>query len=472
VQIDCGASLRFIDSSVQAISGNGGSGGNGGEAVDGNGGISGEGSHGGDAFVVIRVVDDIYIEGTTISVTGGEGGYGGDYGRHEGGTGSPGIPAPGGDGGLATVNISSPGDLTIDNMTVEARAGHGLDGGGGYNQGDTGGDGGEAIIHIHMDDTIVADMVDLKAVGGYGGPGGPAFSDILGNGGNGGDSYIMFTGLMKMDVDHSSIYVFSGTGGIGNKPIYDGADGIPTFDLDTQLLYLSNSTLNMPLDDLHGNARAYLLNVIFDMEFGLHILPIGEAIAREEFPVQVLAVDDPDPAKAAPLEGWKVTVFDTQTGALVAEEVTDKWGMCYFNLSAFEYTSHHVNYLGSYHFIITSPDGKTTKKVRGEIIGPTQIVRMSVGPWSPSIHVTIESPEDGVEYKLNPSKGDHLDVYGYIIIDGEQIDNVRVQLKPVSGGFGDYPVYDLVSSPTIFGKLPEPEDRWGRFFPPEEHSNK
>ena len=390
--------------------------------------------------------------------------------RHEGGLGAFGIPAPGGDGGRAVVDIKSPGDLWVDDLTIEARGGHGLDGGGGYEQGDTGGDGGDANITIHMDDTIEAELVDLKAVGGNGGPGGPAFSDIRGNGGDGGDARIEFTGLMEMDVDHSSIYVFAGEGGLGNKPIYDGADGIHTFDLDTQLLYLSNSTLNMPLDDLHGNARGYLHNVFFDMEFGLHVLPIGDALAWEVYPVEVLVVDDPDPGRAGPLVGYEVSVFHIDSGALVASCVTGEDGRCYFNLGAFEYSSLQVDYPGSYHFIASTPDRKTTKKVRGEIQGPTQII-ITINRPCLDLQIFIEMPEDGSKYQMYPSKGDHFDTQGHISCS-YQVTSVSVHLYPRDGEPKAWLNYKLGLSPVWLENLSDPEDRWGKYFPPNETSNR
>jgi len=470
VHIESDAGLQFIDCDFLVVSGNGGSGGNGGEAIDGDGGNGGEGSHGGDALVEIGAVDDIHLEWTTIAVEAGEGGYGGDYGRLEGGTGTFGLTAPGGDGGTGSVYITSPGDLVAYDLTIEARGGSGLDGGGGYEQGETGGDGGDGVISVHAEVTLEAELVDLLAVGGNGGPGGPAFSDIRGKGGDGGDAYIEFTGKIKMDVEEFSIYVIAGEGGLGNKPIYDGAPGIPTLDVDTQLLHLSNGTLNMPLDDLSGDARAYLLNVLFDMEFGIQVLPIGDAIAWVTHKVTVLVVDDPDPVKAQPLVGWEVSVFRIDTGELVATCVTDENGLCYFDLASFEYTSLQVNYVGSYHFIASSPDGKTTKKVRGEVIAPTQIRVVVNRPWVRLI-IEIETPEDGVEYHLFPSQGDHLDTNGFITCES-YVTFVLVQLYPKGEDANAWPRYKLGLSPVPYEDLTDPDARWGKYFPPNEFSNK
>ncbi|MCJ2541165.1 MAG: hypothetical protein LN414_07850, partial [Candidatus Thermoplasmatota archaeon] len=400
VTIDSPSILEMFNVTINVKSGNGGSGGNGGEAIDGDGGTAGYGANAGSCIIEISCIDDIFIEHSTFTAFGGEGGYGGDYGRHEGGTGLFGIPRPGGDGADVLVEILGLVNMYLEDLKIEARGGHGLDGGGGYEQGETGGNGAEGTIKIHAEAAIRTLGADLISIGGNGGPGGPAFSDIRGNGGDGGDAMIEFTGLLEMEMDAFAIYVILGTGGLGRETLYDGADGIETLDLETELLHANEGTFNQPLDDLSGNARGYLYNVEFDMEFGIHVLPIGDAMVWEMFSVTVLVVDDPDPAKATPLEGYQVSVFHIKTGALVAEDTTDDHGLAYFDLTAFEYTSQVVNYLGSYHFIASTPDRKTTKKVQGEIQSKTQI-RISIQENVKPPEIWIEEPEDGKNYPFD-----------------------------------------------------------------------
>ncbi|MCK5252301.1 MAG: hypothetical protein KAQ96_05100, partial [Thermoplasmata archaeon] len=209
--------LEMYNVTISAKSGNGGSGGNGGEAIDGDGGTAGYGANAGTCSIEISSTDDIIIEDSTFTALGGEGGYGGDYGRHEGGTGSFGIPRPGGYGGDALVEIMGQVSMYLEDLKIEVRGGHGLDGGGGYEQGETGGNGAEGTIQVHAKANIETVGADLRATGGNGGPGGPAFSEIRGNGGDGGDAMIEFTGLLEMEMDAFSIYVIVGTGGLGRE---------------------------------------------------------------------------------------------------------------------------------------------------------------------------------------------------------------------------------------------------------------
>jgi hypothetical protein len=470
--LDSPSVLEMYGVTIYAKSGYGGSGGNGGEAIDGDGGTAGYGANAGFCSIEISCIDDIIIEDSTITAQGGEGGYGGDYGRHEGGTGTFGIPRPGGNGGEATVEILGQVSMFLDDLKVEAWGGHGLDGGGGYEQGDTGGKGAEGRIIIHADATIETVGIDLNAVGGNGGPGGPAFSDILGNGGDGGDAMIEFTGLLEMYMDAFSIYVTAAEGGEGNKPIYDGLPGIATLDLETELLDAREGTFNQPLDDLSGNARGYLYNIFFDMEFGIHVLPIGDAIVWEVFSVVVLVVDHPDPAKATPLEGYEVSVFAIETGALVAQSTTDDHGQCYFDLTAFEYTSLQVKYQGSYHFIASTPDRKTTKKVRGEIQGKATIRIFIQENVIPPV-IEIEEPVHGTNYPFNKEDKRVMEVTGFITDDdGSPIIAVFVKLYPEKDDPNAWPEFKLGLSPVALEDLVDQDIRWGKYFPPDEHSNK
>lgn len=469
LQITCRDVLVVTDCEMVCRSGNGGSGGNGGEAINGSGGAGGISGMAGDADVAFSCGGDIHLTRTTIRCLAGEGGYGGDYGRHEAGTGTFGVPSAGGNGGNARVEMTSPWDLYVNDLTIDSRGGAGLDGGGGYEQGERGGNGGDGIIWVVVNGSLEATAVDLQALGGDGGPGGPAYSDINGAGGDGGDALIEFTGLATMDVGDFSMLVTAGEGGLGDKPIFDGSPGGEQFDLDTERLWMGNGTLNMPLDDLHGDAVGYLYRVTFDMDFGIHVLPIGNAVVYESYLVTVTVTDEPDPSKASPLEGHEVIVYDKETGALVASALTDADGRCYFHLLAFEYTSSQVIYRGSYYFVIESPDGTTTKKVRGDVQGPTQI---TVPFYEPCLFVNIMilDPEDGKEYRLYPSKGEYLETHGYFILE-TRINGVTVQLRPEGESSDAWPVYKLGQSPIPHEDLLDDNLSWGKYFPPNTHSN-
>jgi len=472
LSIDSPSVLEMYGCTINVKSGNGGSGGNGGEAINGDGGTAGYGANAGTCTIEISCIDDIFFEETEIYATGGEGGYGGDYGRHESGTGTFGIPRPGGNGGEVMVRVLTPVSMFLDDLKVEARAGAGLDGGGGYDQGETGGDGADSTIIIHAEAALEATGVDLVSLGGNGGPGGPAVSDINGNGGDGGDSKIEFSGLLEMTMDNFSIYVIPGEGGLGDKPIYDGMPGIDTLDLETLDLDAREGTFNMPLDDLSNGARGVLFNVFFDMDFGIHVLPIGDAVVTEWFSVVVTVVDNPDPAKAKPLEDYEVAVFDIATGALVIASFSDGNGKCYFDLMAFEYTSEAVNYKGSYHFIVSSPDRKTTKKVRGEIQGKTELT-ISIEENIRAPEIVIETPEEGKNYPFDKEENRVMEVTGYATDeDGSPIISMYVQLYPEKGDPKAWPEFKLGLSPVPLEDLVDKEIRWGKYFPPDEHSNR
>ena len=460
--------FRMSNCSFIATAGTGGSAGNGGSAINGTGGNGRTGADGGNATVQIHCPGDIAIQNVTLTSRSGQGGYGGDYGRHEGGTGSFGPTAEGGDGGSSLVEVLGDGRLNATDMTISSKGGNGLDGGGGYEQGERGGDGGDATILVIMNRTINATEVDLEAVAGNGGNGGPAFSDINGDGGDGGDTVIIFTGLEEMDVRDFSIFVIEGEGGRGRTPSYDGYTGIPTLDIETQLLRLTDGVLNMPLDDLSGNAVGYLYNVEFDMNI-VHppVLPIGDAIVYQWYPVTVTVVDNPDPSKANVLEDYTVAVIHIETGAIVDSKVTDENGRCRFHLNSFVYTSYSVDYVGSYFLLATTPDRKTTKMVKIEVQKPLTVT-ISIYSSHPHPHIQVIDPEDDtlvVGYSWDETL---LEVKGMINYQEGDIFNATIHLYPEDADPSDWPVIWLekVETPPI--PPIRPMVLHGRFYPPED----
>jgi hypothetical protein len=398
--------LELMDCSITALSGNGGSGGNGGEAIDGDGGVAGEGADGGDATITIQCSGDIQMKGVTMDSIGGEGGYGGDYGRLEGGTGTFGVPRPGGDGGDATVQVSTDGSMVTSDLNITARGGAGLDGGGGYDQGEWGGSGGDGEVAVHAEGTVNATDLYLYAYGGTGGPGGPAFSDIRGNGGDGGDARVQFDGALRTYARYFELWALAGEGGLGNKAIYDGQDGINILDIDTLLLEAWEGTFHHSLDDLHGEAKGYLYNVIFDMEFGIHVLPMASAEIWEYYSLDLQLMSDVPSGTPDYLVDWDVHIFDVETGAVMKAQKTDREGRVRFWILAFHYTSEKVSYHGSIIVACVSPSRLVTYRVRFEVQGRIdQVLYISVD--EPLLVIHIETPVAGRTYTFDRRLGDH-----------------------------------------------------------------
>ena len=470
VTLESPSILEMFNVTMIVKSGNGGSGANGGEAIDGDGGTAGYGANAGSCIIEISCIDDIFIEDSTFTALGGEGGYGGDYGRNEGGTGSFGIPRPGGYGGDALVEILGLVNMYLEDLKIEVRGGHGLDGGGGYEQGDTGGNGAEGTIKVHAEANVETVGADLRAIGGNGGPGGPAFSEIRGNGGDGGDAMIEFTGLLEMEMDDFTIYVIIGTGGLGRDSLYDGAYGIETLDLETELLNAREGTFNQPLDDLSGNARGYLYNVEFDMEFGIHALPIGDAIVYEVTPVTIRVINGVDPKTSPPWVNAELSVINIDTSDVVAHGFTDTNGECHFNLPFFTYTSKTILYASEYHVLTTLPEDKNTKKSRIDMFSGNYFTIL-FPLYPPLLFLEIEEPEDGEEYRVYSTDGGLLNTSGYITTDENKIMKVSVQLFPTDEGPGDWPIYILRYSYRDWRGI-EPLDRSGHYYPSQEYSNR
>ena len=117
--------------------------------------------------------------------------------------------------------------------------------------------------------------------------------------------------------------------------------------------------------------------------------------------------------------GYQVTVISIKTGAVVAEGITDESGECHFELVSFHYTSQSVDYEGSYHFIATSPDGKLSRRVRGEIQGPTLIIIAIPDHWMP-LFVSIIVPIDDSNLVMDKDNR-FLETFGYVFTEDENV---------------------------------------------------
>lgn len=460
--------LEIHDCTLSVTSGDGGSGGNGGQASDGDAGNGGQGADAGIATLEMDCDGAIVIEGSNLEVRGGSGGYGGDYGRHISGEGTSGLPSSAGCGGPANLVVMSDVSIVLEDCGLLAQGGFANDGGNGEYQGAVGGRGGDASLRVWTKGYLDAETTSMEAIGGRGGNGGAAVSDINGNGGDGGDAFIELSGLSGMDVRKFSIKVTEGSGGKGYKPLYDGSYGTPTFDLETIDLWMEDGTLNMPLDDLSGNARGQLFDPVFDLSFGgIHVLPIDNAEVTESYTVTVIVIDDADHVIARPLVGWRVDVYSIDTGQLVDSDVTDEDGKCTFILPSYHYTSLEVQFLGDYHFIATSPDGKVSKKVRGTITEPTT-VRIVVVTSPPIPHITIENPKHNEQVLIRPGEDAYLKTWGSVYYERPDLKVISVHLHPKEGTPALWPAVNLSRDyhpvKWLSGDDP-PEDypAWGNF---------
>ena len=468
------STLEFLLATVRATSGGGGSGGNGGSATNGNGGVAGDGANAGIATIEIDSVDDMTIEETTIACTGGDGGYGGDYGRKTGTAGDIGIPKPGGDGGAAIITITGDVNLYTSKSNMVAKGGAGYDGGSGYDQGETGGDGADALLSVRVEASVEAENLDISAKGGNGGHGGPAFSNIFGNGGDGGDAKLEFSGLLDMYLNVFSIYTYIGTGGKGNTPIWNGADGIGTFDLETQALEMWDGEFNQPLDDLAGDAKGYLYNCSFKFS-GLPALPQENAEVWTYYPVDIWVVDSFDPATRRPHKDYEVRIIDAKTNEVIAIRKTDEGGRVSVYLSAFHYTSQEVIYVGGYIISAISPDSKNIKEVRLDvqdaILWPFPfIVVVPINTHAPVS--TVESPEEERSYTFSASST-IIEAFGTTIDPDESpITSMYVRLFPENDDSNNWPRVKLTLSPVPYDRVTEPEYKWGKYFEPSANQNK
>ncbi len=474
VSIYSPSTLEFFGCVVRSKSGNGGSGGNGGSARNGDGGTAGDGANAGIATIEIYSVDDMTIEETTITCTGGDGGYGGDFGRKEGTAGDIGIPKPGGDGGAAMLTITGDVNLYINKATMMAKGGAGYDGGSGYDQGETGGDGADAIVKVRVEASIEAEDLIISAQGGEGGDGGLAVSLINGNGGDGGDAKLEFSGLLDMYLNRFSIYTYIGPGGKGNTVIWNGADGIATFDLETQALEMWDGAFNQPLDDLAGDAKGYLYNCTADFS-GLPALPQENADVWTFYPVDIWVVDSYDPATRKPHKDYEVRIIDAKTNMVVAIRKSDEGGRTNVYLPAFHYTSQEVIYVGGYIISAISPDGKNIKEVRldvqNAILWPDPfIVVVPINTHPPVIFV--ESPEEERSYTFSPS-ATIIEAFGSVTDPDESpITSMYVRLFPENDDSNNWPRVKLTLSPVPYERVTEPEYKWGKYFEPSENQNK
>ncbi len=469
VSIESQVTMEIDQCEIVTIAGGGGSGGNGGDSTDGNGGNGGVGANGGGATIGLTSKLDMDIARCDLQAIAGEGGYGGDFGRNEGGTGQFGVPGKGGHGSEAGIVVISRQSIDLAHFQADSKGGNGLDGGGGYDQGERGGDGGNAQLRVRAHTTLMGNWVYLNATGGQGGPGGPAYSDIQGDGGDGGDALLEYVGLMEMRIKFFSFHITEGLGGKGRGFKMDGMDGIPTFDLETEVLLASEGVFNMPLDDLSGNAYGYLYNVTFDMEFGIPVLPIGNAVVESTFPVTFQVGTLPG-SPWNDVEGLIVTVYRTSTGEFIDRNTTDAFGRCYFDLQAYRYTSQKVDYLGSYFFIISTPDGKWTKKVRGGVIEPCVIQAvMSIPPPWP--YIFIDSPDRRTDLLVFTGVDTNIMTYGRIQYYGDRIESVSVRLYAYPGDQFDWPTYELTGRSTVIPEDKEPEELSGNFYGPFDGHN-
>jgi hypothetical protein len=461
---------------IDVIAGSGGSGGRGGDTTNGTGGTGGNGLDGGEArFKLILYMN---VADLDITVIGGDGGYGGNYGRLLDGTGESGFPGESGHGGDANLSVFCHYDVAFDGLGLHARGGDGPEGAGGYEQGASGGDGGDGEIAIDIEGVLMGTDLAIEATGGFGGDGGVAFSDILGNGGYGGDAIVSMGMEASLKVENLDTDCTPGEGGRGNKPMYDGPVGSDRWKVHTPSFDIRNLSLNTMMDCTHRSLIGDLFNVSGEGDYQLihefyPIMVIGNGKVRIGQPVWVEVVNSADPAKAEPLPGYGVEIYRIESGEFIDRNVTDENGGTYHELGSFELTSTEIRYIGSYHFIVSTPDKETTKKTRVEVDRPKKVTIVFV--WRPpNPRILIGEPTGKTEYRINRWEQSYFETWGFIWDEGLDIQAVSIQLIPVGGTAGDWPEVELTkwvpirppSPPAPPGTEPptEPSNPWGTFY--------
>ena len=88
------------------------------------------------------------------------------------------------------------------------------------------------------------------------------------------------------------------------------------------------------------------------------------------------------------------------------------------------------------------------------------------------IEIYFGRPEGGSSLEFDMDRS-NLEVFGYAISrDPDPITSVFVRLYPDDDEPSSWPLIRLGASPIPLSELEDPADRWGKYFPPEENSNK
>ena len=465
---------ELYNCTVRIDAGGGGSGGNGGSSTHGDGGFGGYAGPGGIASLSVASSGDVLLSKIKVSSNGGGGGFGGDYGRRSDGSRSNGGPRPGGRGGDADISVAGDHDCILRNVSLTSEAGSGYDGGSGYDQGEMGGDGGDSVLSIMMGERVDAVDTSFESRGGVGGNGGPAYSNIFGNGGNGGNPRLEVVGDLSIYMRRFELLLHPGTGGHGNTRIWNGKDGIASFELMTEYLEMWDGSLGAPLDDLDGNARGYLYNCSFDFS-GLPALPLEDAEVWTYYPVDIWVVSSFDPSMGKPLKRYEVRIIDVSTSMVVAIGWTDENGRVSFYLPSFHYTSREVHYLGGYIVSVVPFDHRGVKEARMDVqeamLWPNPFI-FGIDTIPHMVKVTIEIPQNETQFHL--SRVDKwLEVEGYVTTsDPDNVTEVFLELYRVGEANNSGARLVLQPSPIDLFDVPDDDYQWGRFFRPGKDSNK
>ena len=467
--------LTIDDCTIRVTSGSGGSGDIGGGTTMASAGDGGRAGPAGTASLEISSTGAAVLMDTVLMATAGNGGWGGDSGRTSSDIGVQGKPTPGGTGGDANITVESASDMTMDRCDLAAVAGGESSGGSGYDQGGRGGDGGSAALRIRGEDMMRAESLGLTSTGGMGGYGGPAFSDIFGNGGDGANATVELSGANRIKVRDFTFDIHGGRGGKGDSPTRDGEDGTPSLVVVTHRLEMWNGTLGWRLNALPGDAETDLYDV--NTSFGglEAVLPIGNGIIRTWHTVDIVVVDSHVPAIALPRINITVDITSISTDAMLFTCRTDADGFVSTHLQSFLYTPTDAKYVGGYLVTAISPNGKSSRTVRldvqGAYVRPNHFIIVLPNPTQKPF-IIIENPSSGGTYTFT-YENTTMEVSGYSLdVDGFEMKSMSVRLYSERRPPEYWPTFSLNRSAVYFSEVKDPNDRWGKYFPPEPGQNK
>ncbi|NIA11918.1 MAG: hypothetical protein GWP10_19890 [Nitrospiraceae bacterium] len=230
-----------------------------------------DGESGENISISIDSVEDVFISNTTLLAEGGNG-YDGEWWEESG---------SGGDGGNASISITSDKNLTIANsssfLSIGGNAGDGGYGGNSdwYNDGGDGGNGGDSHIST-IGKSVSITNSSTSSEGGYasdGGDGGDAgwwcYGGDGGDGGNGGNAFVSIT---SDEISIKNCNLSSEGGNNGSKG--DGGAGWSGAGSDGDDGYLGNSsipftgetltTLDSALQSTDYNGNSTISFITFD----------------------------------------------------------------------------------------------------------------------------------------------------------------------------------------------------------------
>jgi len=177
---------------------------------------------------------------------------------------------------------------------------------------------------------------------------------------------------------------------------------------------------------------------------------------------------------AKPRVNATVNITSISSGAQIATYRTDAGGFVSTYLQSFLYTPTMSEYVGGYLVNASSYGSMRHKTIRIDVQGPHVrpnhlLIVLPIASWP---QVFTEHPSSGETCTLTYQNAT-LEVYGYSTDQGEfAIQSMRMRLYPEGDSAGDWPTISLERSDILLSQVKDPNDRWGKYFPPEVNSNK